>query len=93
MPIQILKEFQGNYVRNCWEYTKQRGLTTTNRGNCIIRTPTRRRHTACQFLMLQTPRRSQPEVRRIAYKTWAQHHRPHWCEGRRRDRSAWLRCP
>ena len=22
MPIQILKEFQGNYVRNCWEYIR-----------------------------------------------------------------------
>ena len=41
-----------------------------NGGNCIIRAATRRRYTASQLLMLQIPHHSQPQVRRIAYKTW-----------------------
>ena len=44
-----------------------------NGGNCIIRAATRRRYAASQLLMLQIPHHSQPEVRRITYKTWAQH--------------------
>ena len=39
-------------------------------GNCIIRAATRRRYATSQLLMLQIPHHSQPEVRRIAYKTW-----------------------
>ena len=48
-----------------------RGSAATKRGgNCIIRAATRRRFAASQLLMLQIPHHSQPEVRRIAYKTW-----------------------
>ena len=35
--------------------------------------PTRRRHSARRLRVVQNPHRSQPEVRRIAYKSWAQH--------------------
>ena len=42
-------------------------------GNCIIRAATRRRYPASQLLMLQIPHHSQPEMRRAASKTWAQH--------------------
>ena len=41
-----------------------------NGGNGVTRGTTRRRHTANQLLMLQNPHRSQPEVHRVAYKTW-----------------------
>ena len=34
-----------------------RSPAATQRGNCIIRTPTRRRHAGSQFLMLQNPHR------------------------------------
>ena len=34
---------------------------------------TRRRHAARRLRMAQNPHRSQPEVRRVAYKSWAQH--------------------
>ena len=44
-----------------------------NGGNCIIRAATRRRYPASQLLMLQIPHHSQPEMRRAASKTWAQH--------------------
>ena len=44
-----------------------------NGGNCIIRAATRRRHAVRAPLMLQNPHRSQPEVCRIAYKSWSQH--------------------
>ena len=44
-----------------------------NGGNCIIRGATRRRYSASQLLMLQNPHHSQPEVRRIVYKSLAQH--------------------
>ena len=40
-------------------------------GNCIIRTPTRRRHVEAKLLMLQNPHRSQPEVHHAASKTGA----------------------
>ena len=49
MPIQILKEPQGNYVRNWSVHTQQRGLTTTRGGNDAIQaydTPTTRRQRA-----------------------------------------------
>ena len=35
--------------------------------------PTRWRHAARRLRVVQNPHRSQPEVRRIAYKYWAQH--------------------
>ena len=44
-----------------------------NGGNCIIRAATRRRYSASQLLMLQNPHHSKPEVRRIVYKSLAQH--------------------
>ena len=44
-----------------------------NGGNCIIRAATRRRYPDSQLLMLQNPHHSQPEVRRIVYKSLAQH--------------------
>ena len=44
-----------------------------NGGNCIIRAATRRRYAASQLLMLQNPHHSKPEVRRIVYKSLAQH--------------------
>ena len=73
MPIQCLKGLHGNYVRNCWAHNIQPGSRTCpaspHGGNCIIRTPTRRRHAANQLLMLQNPHRSQPEVHRAAPKT------------------------
>ena len=34
--------------------------------------PTRRRHAARRLRVVQNPHRSQPEVRRVAYKYWAQ---------------------
>ena len=42
-------------------------------GNCIIRAATRRRRAVRAPLMLQNPHRHQPDVRRIAHKSWAQH--------------------
>ena len=50
-----------------------RGSAATKRGNCIIRAATRRRYSASQLLMLQNPHHSKPEVRRIVYKSLAQH--------------------
>ena len=50
-----------------------RGPAATKRGNCIIRAATRRRYSASQLLMLQNPHHSKPEVRRIVYKSLAQH--------------------
>ena len=41
-------------------------------GNCIIRAATRRRRAVRAPLMLQNPHRHQPDVRRIAHKSWAQ---------------------
>ena len=35
--------------------------------------PTRRRHAARRLRVVQTPHRHRPEVRRIDYKSWAQH--------------------
>ena len=32
MPIHILKEPQGNCMRNCWAHIKQHGLAVTKRG-------------------------------------------------------------
>ena len=75
MPIQCLKGLHGNYVRNCWAHNIQPGSRTCpaspHGGNCIIRTPTRRRHAANQLLMLQNPHRSQPEVHHTASKNGA----------------------
>ena len=68
MPIQILKEPRENYVRNCWAHNIQPGSRTCpaspHGGNCIIRTPTRRRHAEAKLLMLQNPHRSQPHTPR-----------------------------
>ena len=44
-----------------------------NGGIALHGGPTRRRHAARRLLVVQNPHRSQPEVRRIAYKSWAQH--------------------
>ena len=41
-------------------------------GNCIIRAATRRRHAVRGLRVVQNPHRSQHEVRRITYKSWAQ---------------------
>ena len=49
----------------------RRNLSTTQRGNGVIRGTTRRRHAANQLLMLQPPHLSQPEVRGAASKTGA----------------------
>ena len=55
-------------MRNCWAHNIQPGSRTCpaspHGGNCIIRTPTRRRHAANQLLMLQNPHRSQPHAPR-----------------------------
>ena len=59
--IQTVKQSSGNYVRHCfgWVVTPSQGAASQppNGGNCIIRTPTRRRHTASHLLMLQNPHR------------------------------------
>ena len=75
-------------------------------GNCVIRTTTRRRHTASQFLMLQNPHRHRCGGCRRGRRAWLRcpwrwrglvglftATRPHWCEGRWRGGRAWLRCP
>ena len=60
-------QFGDNTTANC-------ELTATKwGGNCIIRAATRRRYPASQLLMLQNPHHSQPEVRRIVYKSLTQH--------------------
>ena len=55
-------------MRNCWAHNIQPGSRTCpaspHGGNCIIRTPTRRRHAEAKLLMLQNPHRSQPHAPR-----------------------------
>ena len=54
--------------------TANRDLTATKRGGIALHGgPTRRRHAARRLRVVQTPHRHQPEVRRIAHKSWAQH--------------------
>ena len=62
-------------MRNCWAHNIQPGSricpASPHGGNCIIGTPTRRRHAEAKLLMPQNPHRSQPEVHRAASKTGA----------------------